>query len=357
MQFSDKSINYVKLTHILISDYNYHNILGEIMKRILSGIKPTGKLTLGNYIGAIKNFSRVQYEGETFIFIADLHALTLPIEPETLSKNTRDIAAYYLAAGLDKNHTSIFLQSDVSEHSELAIILQNYLYMGELSRMTQFKDKSQKMKEEAIGLGLFAYPVLMAADIILYDAKRIPVGEDQVQHVEITRDLVKRFNHRYGDVLTMPTAEVVKVGARIMSLSDPSKKMSKSDPKGDIYLSDSLEVMRKKIMSAVTDLGHEVKYDPENKPGISNLMTIMSALTNKSYDEIEKEFIGKGYGDFKRAVADVVINEMIPFKKRYEEIINSNEIDETLKIGAERARTIAKSTLTRVQKAIGIYGK
>ena len=255
------------------------------MDRILSGIKPTGQLTLGNYIGAIKNFSRVQKDGESFLFIADLHALTLPIDPEVLRNNSRDIAAYYLAAGLDPKSATIFLQSDVSTHSELAIILQNYLYMGELSRMTQFKDKSQKMKEEAIGLGLFAYPVLMAADIVIYDAKRIPVGEDQIQHVELARDLVKRFNNRYGEVLVMPKAEVVKVGARIMSLSDPTKKMSKSDPKGDIYLSDSLEVMRKKIMSAVTDLGHEIKYDPENKPGISNLMTIMSSLSGKSFAE------------------------------------------------------------------------
>ena len=327
------------------------------MDRILSGIKPTGQLTLGNYIGAIKNFSRVQYDGDPFIFIADLHALTLPIDPEVLRNNSRDIAAYYLAAGLDPKHATIFLQSDVSTHSELAIILQNYLYMGELSRMTQFKDKSQKMKEEAIGLGLFAYPVLMAADIVLYDAKHIPVGEDQVQHVELARDLVKRFNNRYGEILTMPKAEVVKVGARIMSLSDPTKKMSKSDPKGDIYLSDTLEVMRKKIMSAVTDLGHEVKYDPENKPGISNLMTIMSALSGKSYEEIEKEFEGKGYGDFKRAVADVVVNEMGPFKARYEEIISSGQVDKVLAEGAKKAYEASKVVLTRVQKAVGLYSK
>ncbi len=291
------------------------------MERILSGIKPTGQLTLGNYIGAIKKFSKVQYEGEPFIFIADLHALTLPIDPEVLRNNSRDIAAYYLAAGLDPKHTTIFLQSDVPAHSELAIILQNYLYMGELSRMTQFKDKSSKMKEEAIGLGLFAYPVLMAADIVIYDSKRIPVGEDQIQHVELARDLVKRFNNRYGEVLVMPKAEVNKVGARIMSLSDPSKKMSKSDPKGDVYLSDSLEVMRKKIMSAVTDMEAHVHYDPEKQPGISNLMVILSSLSGKSFDEIEKEFEGKGYGDFKRAVADAVCDEMKPFKERYEQIL------------------------------------
>ena len=325
------------------------------MARILSGIKPTGQLTLGNYIGAIKNFARVQHDGEPFIFIADLHALTLPIDPKTLRNNSRDIAAYYLAAGLDPKTTTIFLQSSVHEHSELAIILQNYLYMGELSRMTQYKDKTQKMDNNAIGLGLFAYPVLMAADIVLYDAPRIPVGEDQVQRVELARDLVKRFNNRYGDVLVMPKAEVTKVGKRIMSLSDPTKKMSKSDPKGDIYLSDDLKTMRKKIMSAVTDLGHEVKYDVVNKPGISNLMTIYSALTNKTMEEIEQEFANKGYGDFKRSVADALINEMEPFKARYEQIINSGIVDEVLKEGQIRASKAAKETLKRVQQAVGLY--
>lgn len=327
------------------------------MDHILSGIKPTGQLTLGNYIGAIKNFARVQNEGEAFLFIADLHALTLPIEAEDLRRNSRDIAAYYLAAGLDPKKATIFLQSDVHAHSELAIILQNYLYMGELSRMTQFKDKSAKMKEEAIGLGLFAYPVLMAADIVIYDSKRIPVGEDQTQHVELARDLVKRFNNRYGDVLVMPKAEVAKVGKRIMSLSDPTKKMSKSDPKGDIYLSDDINVMRKKIMSAVTDMEAHVHYDPDKQPGISNLMTIMSALTDKSFEEIEKEFEGKGYGDFKRAVADAVVAEMEPYKARYEEIIKSGLVDKVLEDGAARASVIANATLARVQKAVGLYNK
>jgi len=327
------------------------------MDNILSGIKPTGQLTLGNYIGAIKKFVKVQNEGESFLFIADLHALTLPIEPETLKNNSRDIAAYYLAAGLDPKKANIFLQSDVPAHSELAIILQNYLYMGELSRMTQFKDKSSKMKEEAIGLGLFAYPVLMAADIVLYDSKRIPVGEDQVQHVELARDLVKRFNNRYGEVLVMPKAEIAKVGARIMSLSDPTKKMSKSDPKGDIYLNDSLEVIRKKIMSAVTDMVGKVRYDVSNQPGISNLMTIMSSLSGKTFEEIEKEFEGKGYGDFKRAVADTVVAELTPFKQRYEEIIKSGLVDQVLQRGASRANQIASKTLLRVQKAVGLYHK
>ena len=327
------------------------------MDRILSGIKPTGQLTLGNYIGAIKNFAKVQEEGDAYLFIADLHALTLPIDPDFLRNNSRDLAAYYLAAGLDPKKTTIFLQSDVPAHSELAIILQNYLYMGELSRMTQFKDKSAKMKDEAIGLGLFAYPVLMAADIVIYDAKRIPVGEDQLQHIELARDLVHRFNNRYGETLVMPKGEMVKVGSRIMSLSDPTKKMSKSDPKGDIYLNDSLEVMRKKIMSAVTDMEARVHYDVEKQPGISNLMTIMSALTGKSFEQIEKEFEGKGYGDFKRAVADAVCEEMGPYKARYEEIIKSGLVDQVLADGAKRASVVANATLKRVQKAVGLYNK
>ena len=327
------------------------------MDHILSGIKPTGQLTLGNYIGAINKFVKLQDSGESFLFIADLHALTLPIDPEVLRTNSRDLAAFYLAAGLDPNKSNIFLQSDVSAHAELAIILQNYLYMGELSRMTQFKDKSAKMKEEAIGLGLFAYPVLMAADIVLYDSKVIPVGEDQVQHVELARDLVKRFNNRYGDVLVMPRAEVNKVGARIMSLSDPTKKMSKSDPKGDIYLKDDPTVMRKKIMSAVTDMEAHVHYDPEKQPGISNLMTILSCLTGKSFDEIEKEFEGKGYGDFKRAVADAVVNTLEPLQQRAKAIIESGEVDKVLEKGAKRANEIASQVLVRVQKAIGLYHK
>ena len=327
------------------------------MDHILSGIKPTGQLTLGNYIGAINKFVKLQDSGESFLFIADLHALTLPIDPEVLRTNSRDLAAFYLAAGLDPNKSNIFLQSDVSAHAELAIILQNYLYMGELSRMTQFKDKSAKMKEEAIGLGLFAYPVLMAADIVLYDSKVIPVGEDQVQHVELARDLVKRFNNRYGDVLVMPRAEVNKVGAKIMSLSDPTKKMSKSDPKGDIYLKDDPTVMRKKIMSAVTDMEAHVHYDPEKQPGISNLMTILSCLTGKSFDEIEKEFEGKGYGDFKRAVADAVVNTLEPLQQRARVIIESGEVDKVLEKGAKRANEIASQVLARVQKAIGLYHK
>lgn len=323
-------------------------------ERILTGIKPTGQLTLGNYIGVLRNLAKMSERGECIFFIADLHALTLPIEPETLRQNSIDLASFYLAAGLDPNKVTLFLQSSVSEHAELNAILQNYLYFGELSRMTQFKDKSSKMNESAIGLGLFAYPVLMASDIVLYDTDIVPVGEDQIQHVEITRDLVNRFNNRYGKVLKMPKYEVRKVGARIMSLSDPTVKMSKSDPKGDIFLKDDMKTVRKKIMSAVTDTGSEVKYDPENKPGISNLLTIYAAMTDKSIEEAEKDFVGKRYGEFKTAVADVVIKELEPFQQRYQEIVNNKSYEKVLKDGANKAKAIAKETLKRVHDAVGL---
>ena len=323
-------------------------------ERILTGIKPTGQLTLGNYIGVLKHLPKEVDRGECFYFIADLHALTLPIDPEVLRQNSIDLACFYMAAGLDTSKVTLFLQSSVSAHAEMNAIMQNYLYMGELSRMTQFKDKSSKMKESAIGLGLFAYPVLMASDIILYDASIVPVGEDQKQHVELTRDLVNRFNNRYGDILTMPKPEMRKVGARIMSLSDPSKKMSKSDPKGDIFLKDDLVVIRKKIMSAVTDSGSEVKYDVENKPGISNLLTIYASLKDISIEEAEKEFVGYRYGDFKKAVADVVVNELEAFQKKYREILESKAYEKVLLEGAKKANEVANKTLNRVKKAVGL---
>ena len=327
------------------------------MKRSLSGIKPTGNLTLGNYIGALKNFKKYQDDYENFIFIADLHALTLPIDPVELRNNTKDIVAFYIAAGLDPEKTTIFLQSDVSAHSEINSILQNYLYMGELSRMTQFKDKSKKMNENAIGLGLFAYPVLMCGDILLYNADIVPVGEDQKQHVELCRDLVHRFNNRYNkEVFKMPEPIIPKVGARIMSLSDPTRKMSKSDPKGDIFLKDDLNVVRKKIMSAVTDLGSDIYYDPENKPGISNLIQIYASLKDISIEETEEIFKDcHKYGEFKKAVADVVVDVLAPFQEKYKEVLASGKIDEILDEGAKRASYIANKTLLKVKKTVGLY--
>ena len=327
------------------------------MKRSLSGIKPTGNLTLGNYIGALKNFKKYQDDYENFIFIADLHALTLPIDPVELRNNTKDIVAFYIAAGLDPEKTTIFLQSDVSAHSEINSILQNYLYMGELSRMTQFKDKSKKMNENAIGLGLFAYPVLMCGDILLYNADVVPVGEDQKQHVELCRDLVHRFNNRYNkEVFKMPEPIIPKVGARIMSLSDPTRKMSKSDPKGDIFLKDDLNIVRKKIMSAVTDLGSDIYYDPENKPGISNLIQIYASLKDISIEETENIFKDcHKYGEFKKAVADVVVEVLAPFQEKYKEVLASGKIDEILDEGAKRASYIANKTLNKVKKTVGLY--
>ena len=328
------------------------------MENILSGIKPTGQLTLGNYIGALKNFSKFQDENKVFVFIADIHALTLPIEPDDLYQKTKDIVAFYLACGLDPNKASIFLQSQVSEHSELGTILGNYAYMGEMARMTQFKDKSSKLNQKKIGLGLFTYPVLMAADIVLYDAKKVPVGEDQKQHVELARDLVIRFNHRYGkDILVVPEPVISKSGARIMSLSDPTVKMSKSDPKGDIFLKDDLKAARKKIMSAVTDTECEVRYDKENKPGISNLLTIYSSLKDITIEEAEKEFVGCNYGTFKKAVADVVCDTLERIQTKYNQYVNDPAyIDQVLAKGAKEAKAIASVTLKRVKKAIGLYG-
>jgi tryptophanyl-tRNA synthetase len=327
------------------------------MKRVLSGIKPTGHLTLGNYIGALKNFKNYQDSYESFIFIADLHALTLPINPEELRQNTLDIVAFYIAAGLDPKKTTIFLQSDVSAHAELNAIIQNYLYMGELSRMTQFKEKSQKMNNNAVGLGLFAYPVLMCADILLYNADYVPVGEDQEQHVELCRELVKRFDKRYGKkVFKMPKAIVPTVGARIMSLSDPTRKMSKSDPKGDIFLKDDMEVIRKKIMSANTDSGNDIYFDPENKPGISNLLQIYAALSEISIDEAAAKFKDlHRYGEFKKIVADKVIEALKPFQDTYREVLNSGKIDVILDDGAKRASLVAHATLKLVKETVGLY--
>lgn len=329
------------------------------MKRSLSAIKPTGRLTLGNYIGALKNFQKFQDEYQNIIFVADLHALTLPIDPEFLRNNSRDLVALYLACGLDPKKTIIFLQSDVSEHSELNSILQNFLYMGELSRMTQFKDKSKKMNENAIGLGLFAYPSLMATDIVLYDTDVVPIGEDQKQHVELCRDLVNRINNKFGEgTLKLPTPIIPQVGARIKSLSDPTVKMSKSDEKGDIFLLEDLKSIEKKIMRATTDLGSDIYYDPENKPGISNLLQIYASLKEISIEEATEHFKDcHRYGDFKKEVAAVVCDTIGKVQAKYNEVINSNLVDQVLADGAKKAKEIAKVTLTRVQTKVGLYGK
>jgi tryptophanyl-tRNA synthetase len=325
------------------------------MKTVLSGIKPTGTLTLGNYLGALKRFPTFQNDHHAFIFIADLHALTLPIDPKILKDNAVSIAAFYLAAGLDSNKSTIFLQSQVSAHAELNAILQNFVYMGELSRMTQFKDKSTSLNDSAIGLGLFSYPVLMASDILLYNADIVPVGEDQIQHIELTRDLVKRFNHRFGDVLKMPKAELNKVGSRIMSLSDPTKKMSKSDPKGNIDLNEDIASVRKKIMSAVTDSGNTIYFNQEEKPGISNLLTILASIKNLTIDETVLLVKDLSYGQFKTLVSDEVIALLIDLQNKYKMIIESGYVFDVLEKGRIKAESIANTTLNSVKKVIGLW--
>ena len=326
------------------------------MKRMVSGIKPTGELTLGNYIGALRNFVKYQDDYELYVFIANLHCVTVYIDPKELRRNLKDAIALYLACGLDPEKCTIFLQSDVYEHAQLGWLMTCMSYMGELNRMTQFKEKTQNAKDESITAGLFVYPPLMAADILLYDADYVPVGEDQKQHVELTRDLAQRFNNRYSETFVVPEPLVAKVGARIMSLSDPTKKMSKSDEtnKGCIYLLDDINVAKKKIMSAVTDNYAHVNYDKENQPGVSNLLEIMSSLSGEPIDEIVKRYEGKGYGEFKKEVAEVVGNELTMIQNRYNEILKSGQIEQILKEGAEKAHHIAFKKLKKVQKKMGI---
>lgn len=326
------------------------------MKRMVSGIKPTGELTLGNYIGALRNFVKYQDDYELYVFIANLHCVTIYMDPKELRRNLKDAIALYLACGLDPEKCTIFLQSDVYEHAQLGWLMTCMSYMGELNRMTQFKEKTQNAKDESITAGLFVYPPLMAADILLYDADYVPVGEDQKQHVELTRDLAQRFNNRYSETFVVPEPLVAKVGARIMSLSDPTKKMSKSDEtnKGCIYLLDDVNTAKKKIMSAVTDNYAHVNYDKENQPGVSNLLEIMSSLSGEPIDDIVARYEGKGYGEFKKEVAEVVGNELTKIQARYNEIMKSGQIEQILKEGAEKAHHMAFRKLKKVQKKMGI---
>ena len=322
---------------------------------MLSGIKPTGQLTLGNYIGALRNFVKYQDDYEMIVFIANLHCITEYQEPDQLKKNLTDAVALYLACGLDPEKATIFLQTDVHEHAELGYIMACNTYLGELNRMTQFKDKTAK-GEKNLTAGLYTYPCLMAADILLYNADYVPVGEDQKQHVELTRDLAIRFNNKYSKTFTVPEPLVAKVGARIMSLQDPSKKMSKSDEtnKGCIYLLDDLKVARKKIMSAVTDSVGVIQLDKENQPGLYNLIEIASSLTNRSMEDIVLEFHDQGYGKLKGYVADVVCAELEKIKTRYNEILASHTLEKVLEEGAKKAEKIAHVTLVDVKKQVGL---
>ena len=327
----------------------------ERKKIVFSGIQPTGNLHLGNYIGALRNFGPLQEEYDCLYSIVDLHAITVRQNPTQLRQNCLKLMSLYLAAGLNPDKSLIYFQSHVPAHAELAWVLNCFTYMGELSRMTQFKDKAQKHAEN-INVGLFAYPTLMAADILLYQTNFVPVGNDQKQHIEITRDIAERFNAIYGDVFTIPEPLIGKVGARIMSLSDPTRKMSKSDPEDTfIAILDEPNVIRKKVRRAVTDSEALVKYDVENKPGVSNLMSIYSAVTGKAFAEIENEFVGKGYGDFKEAVADAVIAELEPIQARYRQIsADKAYLNEVMTKGAERAAKLAARTMSKVRRKVGL---
>lgn len=322
---------------------------------MLSGIKPTGELTLGNYIGALRNFVNYQDDYEMYVFIANLHCITEYQDPKVLSRNLTDAVALYLACGLDPEKAVIFLQTDVHAHAELGYIMACNTYLGELNRMTQFKDKSAK-GEKNMTAGLYTYPCLMAADILLYQADYVPVGEDQKQHVELTRDLAQRFNNKYGKTFTVPEPLIAKVGARIMSLSDPSKKMSKSDEtnKGCIYLLDDLKTARKKIMSAVTDSYNDIKLDKENQPGLYNLIEIASSLSGRTMENIVEEFAGSGYGGLKSYTADLVCAELEKIQDRYQQIISSRQIETILAQGAQKAAAVADKTLADVKNKIGL---
>ncbi len=325
------------------------------MKRMLSGIKPSGQLTLGNYIGALKEFVKYQNDYEVFAFIANLHTLTVQTPAEELRQNLRDTVALYLACGLDPQKTRIFMQSDIMEQAQLGFILSCQTGLGELNRMTQFKDKQLK-GEEGLNAGLYTYPTLMAADILAYQPDFVPVGEDQKQHVELTRDLAIRFNARFGETFKVPQPLIPKQGARIMSLSDPTKKMSKSDvsDKGCIYLLDDPELARKKVMSAVTDMVGQVKYDVENQAGISNLLTIHSSLSGISIADLVLQFEGQGYGAFKKAVAEEVVKLLSHLQAHYKVILETHQVEKALALGTQVALPIAHASLIQAQKNLGI---
>lgn len=324
------------------------------MKRILTGLQPTGVITLGNYIGAIKQMVELQEEYESYIFIADLHSITVPQEGETLRKNIKSLLALYLACGIDKDKNIIFIQSENEYHTNISWLLECNTYFGELSRMTQFKDKSSKNKN--FSAGLFTYPVLMASDILAYDIDYVPVGIDQKQHVELTRDIAIRFNNKYGETFKIPEPLIKSSGTKIMDLVNPTKKMSKSsdNPKGVIRLLDDIDLVRKKIMSATTDSETSIRYDVINKPGISNLINIYSVLTGKSIDEIEKEFVNQNYGIFKKEVANVVCDEVKKIQDRYNEIINSEELEVILDDGIEKTRKQAREKYELMKERIGL---
>lgn len=324
------------------------------MKRVFSGVQPTGNIHLGNYLGALKQFVELQEDHECIYCIVDMHAITVPQEPKVLKEHILDVAALYLAVGLDPEKSIVFVQSDVPGHAELSWILTCSSYTGELSRMTQFKDKS-KNKESAPS-GLFMYPVLMAADILLYDTDVVPVGNDQKQHIELCRDLAGRVNGKYPGTFVMPDGRFLKEGARIMALDDPTKKMSKSAENihSRISLLDEPSKIKKSIMKATTDSEGVIRFDIENKPGISNLLNIYSSLSGISVSDLERQYEGKGYGDFKKDLVEVTVDALASIRQRYDEIRNSQQLISILKDGAEKADAIAQKTMRRVKENFGL---
>ncbi|MBV9211939.1 MAG: tryptophan--tRNA ligase [Acidobacteria bacterium] len=324
-------------------------------KRIFSGAQPTNQLHLGNYLGALRNWVALQGEYESLFCVVNLHAVTIPQDPQVLAEKTRELARIYLAAGIDPQVSTIFIQSDVTEHAELAWLLNCVTRMSELDRMTQFKEKGRKQRENT-SVGIFDYPVLMAADILLYQTDLVPVGEDQKQHLELTRDLAIRFNRDYGETFRVPEPFIPKVGARIMSLDDPTKKMSKSDenPNSSILLLDDADAVRRKLKRAVTDSGTEIRFD-DTRPAITNLLTVYQLLTGKSPAEIETHFAGKGYGQLKAELTDVTVDFLTPFQERVKGI-GDEELDRILASGCERARELARPTLDEAKARMGLQG-
>ncbi|TAK95423.1 tryptophan--tRNA ligase [Patescibacteria group bacterium] len=322
-------------------------------KRIFSGVQPSGNLHIGNYLGAIKNWVELQEQYDSIFCVVDLHAITVPQDPKVLRQKTIELAKLYLAAGIDPQKSKIFVQSHVPEHAELAWILNTITKVSELERMTQFKDKAGKQNREGVGMGLMDYPVLMAADIILYDTNLVPVGEDQTQHVEITRTLAERFNQKFGETFVVPEAFVTREGKRIMGLDDPTKKMSKSADSEYSYiaLTDSEELIRKKIKKAVTDSGSEITYS-EDRPAIRNLMNIYSLLGDQSISDIAAKYAGKGYADFKSDLADIVVESLRPFQERFNKL-SDEQVLEILKDGAKRVRPLAAQKLSEVKQKLG----
>ncbi len=324
-------------------------------QRMLTGLQPTGVITLGNYIGAIKQMVENQDQYDSFLFVADLHSITIPQDKEELSKKTRSLIALYLACGIDPKKNTIYIQSENPYHANLSWLLECNAYFGEMSRMHQFKEKSKK--HENFTVGLFTYPVLMAADILLYDTNIVPVGIDQKQHVEIARDIAIRFNKKYGDTFVIPEPKISESGTKIMDLVNPTQKMSKSaeNEKGVIRILDDIKVARKKIMSATTDSEMVIKYDPENKPGISNLINIYISLTDKTVEEVEEEFKDSNYGTFKKKVADEVEKLLTTIQTKYQEILNSEELDKILDEGRDKTIEIAKIKYQEAKEKMGFH--